>query len=103
MPAKKTPRVAEAAPTYKAVSRKSPRRQSRTSRARKPTSGEALWAFVLSLPEAERQAFFSAMFNDPEWREHIIDGISIFEAKTEKGRPLEEYLAERAKRSKPTK
>ena len=79
-----TPKVAEAAPSYKARSSKTPT----------GSLGEALWKFFQTLPEEEQSVFARKLLADPEWYEDIYDSISIIQSNGEPTRPFEEYVAE---------
>jgi hypothetical protein len=100
MPAKKTPRIAEAAPAYTARSgtTRRPRQTKGNARAKKPSSGEALWQYFLTLPDEEQSAFVKSMLKSRAWREELGDSLTVFESTNERLMPIEQYWAERDRR-----
>ena len=53
-----------------------------------------------SLSEAEREAIFVRLLEDPQLREDILDLAVIKQRQGEPSRPFTEYLAERKERAR---
>ena len=45
-----------------------------------------------AMPEVEREEIFASLLADPEWREDLIDLMTIAERRDEPVRPIEEVF-----------
>lgn len=88
-------KVAEAAPTYTARSRRVAAKPKKPAQGRRPgqrtkrsSPGEALWEYFLTLSEEEHGAFIMKMLEDADWREDIID-IAVMVAR--RNDPTDDY------------
>jgi hypothetical protein len=45
-----------------------------------------------AMPEVEREEIFAILLADPEWREDLIDLMTIAERRDEPARPIEEVF-----------
>ena len=63
-------------------------------------TAEVFWTAFRSLPKAERQAVIEKLLADRRFREDLIDAAIVEQRRKEPARPLNEYLAARARRSR---
>jgi hypothetical protein len=79
-----TPKVAEAAPTYRATSAKTI----------PGALGEALWEIFSKLSDEEQGAFIEKMLETPEWREDMMDICTVMQRRNDPTIPYEEFREE---------
>lgn len=61
-------------------------------------TAEVFWNAFQSMAKKDRKAFLRKLLNDRELREDLVDLTIIRQREKEFARPLEAYLAQRAKR-----
>ena len=59
-------------------------------------TAESFWTAFTVLPVEEKQAVIQRIINDEELRHDLMDLAIIEERRNESGRPLREYLKEKA-------
>ncbi len=63
-------------------------------------TSEVFWTAFRALPKKTREAVLEKMLSDKEFMEDLLDTVIIEQRRKEPSRDLDEYLAERAKKSK---
>jgi len=63
-------------------------------------TAEVFWTAFRSLPKAKRRAVIDKLLADRRFREDLIDAATVEQRRKEPARPLKEYLAARARRSR---
>jgi hypothetical protein len=61
---------------------------------------EVFWTAFRSLPKREREAVVQKLLKDKEFREDLIDLVILEQRAKEPSRSLDEYLADRKRKSK---
>ncbi len=64
----------------------------------KEAKAEVFWTAFKDLKREERQSVVERLLEDKEFREDLVDMAILEQREQEPSRPLEDYLAERAKR-----
>jgi len=64
----------------------------------KEAKAEVFWTAFKGLKKEERQSVIERLLKDTEFMEDLVDIAILEQRKQEPSRPLEDYLAERAKR-----
>lgn len=59
---------------------------------------EVFLTAFLALSKAEQQAFIAKLLTQDEFIEDLLDVVTIEQRRNEPSRPLDDYLADRAKR-----